>query len=509
MDNTTINQSDLNRFSPAYYQLRNKWIDAINLYEPVPGSLSNFLTRYSKEDPEEFAQRSKRVAQFNIIKMVIDFYGSMLFSTNLTATANDNYKADVEEFVNNCNPRGDSLWDFYREQVFPQAALYGNVDVFTDLPASPSGAISLQQQQEQGLDKPYCFLVPPINRVRWQVGPDDSYTYYQALDVAETQINPQFQIKQQDQYQCWTLDTVYSYDKKGTLVDIKPNPYGFIPAVCVTPQPSIRFYEDKLGDPLIDGLIELQKEVINTLSLISDYHASINFALLVFIQDISDGAEPMQESELTEVGNKRAAHLEGSGSKVQFVGPEPAGVKSMQDYLDQLLDKMFQLKLIPISGTDIKTHTSSSTIRSNLSTLYNALSRMAKHLERSVKQLLEMMLRVKYAGDPSFNVRNAAVAVQWNTNFSYESFINNLTQLATLKQTASDLSPTFVKEYAKKVAMSELYNIPENKKEEIISEMEKWNNKPTEVGKTVPVNLTPVRSITSDVNAANKVANTD
>lgn len=490
-----INKNSLNTYSTAYNQLKAKWTDALDLYEPIPGSLARFLPKHTKEDPEEYAVRLRKVAQVNAIKLIVDFYLSQLFSTNVRITS-ERHQDKVDSFIASCNQRGDSLLDFYREQVTPLAFVFGSVDVFCDLPEADQPVSSLAEQQSLGLDQPYCFVVPPLNRVRWQTDDAGRYTFYQSRDEIDTAINASMQIKHLTQYQCWMPDRVAVFDKDGTVISDAENPYGFVPAVAVTPLPSRRYYSDALGISLIDDQIDLQKLVITTLSMIEDYQANMNFAQFTMIWDTEEAGEPPPEGELKELGNKRGLMLKGKGSDAKFVSPDPAGIESMCRYFDQLLDKMFQIALIPVNSTDIKTHTSSSTIRSNFASLYNRLTTISKQLAKSMKQVIDMSLRIRGI-DPA----EADVSVQWENSFSYEAFISALEELREAKAVAADLSPTAVKELTKRAMSSKLYD--SGKMEEINDEIDAWVPQPVQPEKP---GVDPINSDNQSINAAAKIS---
>lgn len=468
----------LNSYSAAYWQMKPKWHAALDLFEPVysgatgygggsRSTLTAYLTQHPKEDPEEFSRRANRVAQVNVIKLILEFYGSMLFSNATRYDCDPEHKDRMMAFVNSCNLQGDTLDEFYREQAWIQSALFGTADVFVDLPQRSEDAKSLADEQEQGLSDPYVFIIPPLNRVRWQVDDAGNYTFYQSKDVIDEEINPAFVIKQKTQYQCWNSQTVSTFDKNGTLTGSKKNTHGFIPAVTITPIPSIRFPNEKIGTSLVDGLVELQTIIINTLSMIDDFHTAINFSLLTVIQDTSNGDEPPQEGDGAEFGNHRIAAFRGSGTKVGFVSPDPQGVKAMQEYLDQIICKMFDMALVPKDANSIKTHTSSNTIRSNLSQLYNRLTSIAKHLEKSMKKVIETALKIQ-----GIDPKDAKVNVQLPTDYSYESLINAIEQLAALKATAGDISNTAIREFTKKVIAPVLYNT--GKLDAINAEIDQW-----------------------------------
>jgi hypothetical protein len=157
---------NLTEYATTYSQLRPFWIDCLNLKEPLPGTLTQYLCKYTKEDDIEFSERVKRLAQLNLVDIISDIYLSMLFSTTVQIDS-ENHQDEVDAFVANCNAQGDGLVDWFREVVGPNALTYGVCDVFVDLPSAKTDIASLDQQRQAGVDQPYCYVVPPLNRVNW------------------------------------------------------------------------------------------------------------------------------------------------------------------------------------------------------------------------------------------------------------------------------------------------------------------------------------------------------
>jgi hypothetical protein len=271
------------------------------------------------------------------------------------------------------------------------------------------------------------------------------------------------------QFTQWTPDTVTRLDGEGKLVgEIAPNPYGFIPAVSVMPISSKRFYSDRIGISLVKDVLPLQVVALNLISLILDFHEAVNFGQRVIVQDTSNGDEPPEEGELKEMGNKRGLILRGKDSKFSIETPDAAGVESMRGFLCEMIDRAYQSVLIPSDSNLNKTHQSAQTIRSNLSQLYNRLASISKHYEKATKQLIEMALRVQGI-DPA----EANVSVSWDTNFSYEAFINAVQELQALRQAVGDISPTAIKEMAKLVVGPRLYTT--GKMDAIIAEIDAFS----------------------------------
>ena len=482
MDNSKPLPTKVNKtsHSVAYWQMRTQWIDALNLKEPLPGTLARYLYKYPREDDDEFAERLKRLAQVNFVDAVIEFYCAMLFSTNVQI-ASEKYPDEVKSFAADCTGQGDSLVDYFRDMVAPNAFLYGITDVFVDLPAAMDAPISLQAQRESGIDQPYCYIVPALNRTRWDIGTDGSYSMYVSEDVINTQVAAQMGIQDPRQRQEWTEETEWRADKvtvtekegakKPKQISETPNPFGLIPAVSVTPLASMRFFNDRIGVSLVKDIVPLQKLVLNLMSLLMDAQENSNFAQRYIIQDTSNGDMPPEEGELKEAGPKRGVVLYGANSKFGIASPDASGAEAMRMYLNDIIDRIYQSAFIEAGTDQNKTHQSAQTIRSNNARLYNRLSKISKNLEKSMKRVVEMSLRVR-----GIDPKEAKVSVQWDTNFSYEAFVSALEELSLLRETAGDISTTLVKEFVKKTVGPEVYN--SGKIDEIMAEIDKWQPAP-------------------------------
>lgn len=465
---------DITNFNSAYWQMRQFWIDALNLKEPlvaggITTGLALYLNRYAKEDDGEFAQRIKRLAQVNFVDLVIDAYCSMLFSTDIRITAGK-HQDRVDKFVNSCNEQGDTLKEFCREMVAPASFLYGIVDVFVDLPSVGQEIQSQEQAREAGLDAPYCYMVPPLNRVAWSLDDARNYTIYRSQDIINQQLSAGMQVKDKHQYNEWTLKTVDVYDSAGGLREQRDNPFGFIPAVSFVPLPSMRFYDDRIGLSLVQDVLSLQKLILNLISLILDFHESVNFGMRVLIQDTTNDDEPPTQGELEEGGNKRGLILKGSGSDYKILTPDAAGVEAMCRFLDQVIERAWQSVRIPSDSNMNKTHQSRGTIRGNMAPLYNRLTRISKHFEKAMRQLIEMALRVQGI-DPA----EAQVQVQWGTNFAFESFATAIEELTAARNVVQDIAPTAVAELTRKTMGAQIYD--SEKIGAVNDEIDKWVEK--------------------------------
>ena len=472
----------ISSYNTAYWRMRPFWTDAINLYEPLPDTMGQYLFRYSSEDDQDFAERLKRLAQINFVEYVVQFWCSILFSTSVKIGSKA-YQDRVDAFVKSCNKQGDTLMEYFRDEVAPASFLYGLTDVFVDLPPKPAGDVSMQQADELGIRRPYCYMVPPLNRVYWKLDENKNYSEYRSSDVQNTQIGSNMQIKDALQYTYWTLDRVAKYDEQGAMLGAPtPNPFGCIPAVTVQHRNSQRFYFDRIGVSLVKDVIPLQKLLLNLISLIFDFHEQTNFAHRVIIQSTKDGAESLApvEGEQKEASSKKGMILYGEGSDLKIVTPDPAGINSMQELLGQMVQMVFLSCGLPSDINANKTHQSEGSVRSNRAYLYNAMTRVARQFEKSIRKIVEMALRVQ-----GIDPEEAGVTVEWDCNFSYEAFLSALEELKTLRDVVQDISPTAVKAYAEMSVFPKVYNSPYI--DDIRKEFADWKPEATEYNPDAPV----------------------
>jgi len=464
-----------NTHAVAYWYFRDMWIDALNLYEPLPTTLPLYLKKYEKEDKEEFASRARSLAQVNILYLVIEATISMLFSTNIDIKC-DKFQEEIFDFVDNCNQHGDTLIEFAREQIAPSSFVYGSSDIVIDMPEKGQDVLTIDRQKAFGI-KPYCYIIPPLNRPNWRINNFGDYTEYFSQDILNTQIQGNLQLnsspESKKEYTHWTLDKVSKYDSNGQFVDDKKNPYGFIPIItCMPVAKSMRYPNERIGRSLVQDIIPLQKLILNVMSLIYDFHENVNFPERIWKQDTENGEEPPTEGELSEGGNKRGKIMRGKDSDYFLVEPDVKGVESMVCYLNQLIERCYQTLSMPSDANINKTHQTGDTIRSNQAVLFNRLSVYCKNFCKTIKEIIEMMLRV--IGKSEEEIVDAKICIDWSTNFSYESFVNALEQLSVLKQTMADMCPLAVAEFAKKTLAPQFYGSDSHIMNDIEQKLDDW-----------------------------------
>ena len=240
---------------------------------------------------------------------------------------------------------------------------------------------------------------------------------------------------------------------RGRHSEERTNPFGFVPAVSVIPLPTMRYYEYRMGISLVQDVVPLQKTILNLISLILDFHESVNFAMRVLKQDTSNQDDPPTEGELQEQGNRRGLLIRGANSDYKIVTPDVRGVEAMCNFLQELIERAFQSVRIPSDANVNKTHQSRGTIRGNMAPLYNRMVRISRHFEKAMRQTIEMALRIQ-----GIDPKEAGVQVQWGNNFAFDSFINAIEEATAFRNLAQDLAPTAVAAIVKKSMGAQIYD---------------------------------------------------
>lgn len=450
---------NLNKHNVAYRKLQLQHKDASKLYEPEPGQVAGYLNRNATEDAEEFSSRAASAYQINLLRDGVLFYQSQLHASDGKVTC-DTYEDIVNGIVANFTLSGKSMWDFARDEITPNAFLDGSVDIFGDLTQPATAPISLAEELASEAYQPYYYVTHWLNRVQWTVGDDGEYLFYQSKDIENTEVNPGMGIQQVDRYAIWTPETYCKYDTKGKLQSEVPNPYGFIPAVTCIPFESRNFPNNKIGIPLIQDAIELQKNIINKLSLIDNFHSQCSFSIGVLKDgrdNVDPGQQPEDDNQETEsLGNNRLVKVVGANSDFNFRAPDPRSVLAMQDWLLSQVDQGYRSMGMPINSVDVKTHTSANSIKATLGQTRYRLRLIAASLERTLKSCIDMGLRLKGLDPVKANVK-----VSIDKTFSLEALMDGLVELKAMRDAAVDqISRTYYGKYTEAV-MARAVDSPE------------------------------------------------
>ena len=114
---------NINREHPEYVAKKAMWKKYRDLYsggEQLREQASDYLVRRSKEPNDVYQERLSRVYYENYIGSIIDWYSATLLRREpalVAEGANDSGKQFFNEFAEDCDLKGTSLADFFRQQL--------------------------------------------------------------------------------------------------------------------------------------------------------------------------------------------------------------------------------------------------------------------------------------------------------------------------------------------------------------------------------------------------------
>ena len=172
MLNINIEHPDYVRAKP----LRNKYRHLYTGGEQFREHAAEYLVRRSKEPNEVYAERLSRVFYENYVGSIIDWYAATLMRREPVITydgPNDSGKAFFATLSDNCDLKGTSLTDFFRQQLV-QALINGKSYIIVDFPRVTAAVTSRAQEDAVGKSRAFLADYSPDEVINWSY--DDNGT---------------------------------------------------------------------------------------------------------------------------------------------------------------------------------------------------------------------------------------------------------------------------------------------------------------------------------------------
>lgn len=251
----------LNTTHQLYLRWRDRWQFLMQSY--VGGKEyrdAGHLTRYVLENDGEYQQRLITTPYINHCASVIQIYNSFLFRESPDRDFDSwEGRADLEDFLKDCDYEGRSFNDFMRE-VATWSSVFGHCWVL--MTKANVGAATQQQEIDMGL-RPTVNLITPLvcSDWRWERKPTGRYELVYLKYVEE--VVDRLQI-----VKVWTPTTIETWEldqsaKTAQMRTQEPNELGMIPAILVYNQRSI---EKGIGVSDINDIADASKMIYNLMS---------------------------------------------------------------------------------------------------------------------------------------------------------------------------------------------------------------------------------------------------
>jgi hypothetical protein len=167
MTNTHIEQEH-----PDYTNKSRMWRRYRDLYaggEQFRHNAAEYLLRRQKEPLEVYQERLARVFYENYLGSIVDWYTATLVRREPVLEfegANEPAKDFYARFVQNCDLRGTTLTQFFKQQM-TEALVCGKSYMVVDFPRTDSPALTRADEDESGRSRAYLVAYNADELINW------------------------------------------------------------------------------------------------------------------------------------------------------------------------------------------------------------------------------------------------------------------------------------------------------------------------------------------------------
>jgi hypothetical protein len=168
---------NINREHPEYAAKKKMWKKYRHLYrggEEILEQASEYLVRRTKELNEVYEERLSRVFYENYIGSIIDWYAATLLRREpvlVVEGANESGKQFFNAFAEDCDLKGTSLADFFRQQLV-NTLIFGKTYVALDFPRFSQPAPNRAEEDATGRSRAFLVEYTPDEVINWSHGSD-------------------------------------------------------------------------------------------------------------------------------------------------------------------------------------------------------------------------------------------------------------------------------------------------------------------------------------------------
>jgi hypothetical protein len=170
MHNINIEHPDYIRCKPIWRKYRDLYVGG----EQLRDHASEYLVRRSKEPNEVYFERLSRVFYENYIGSIIDWYAATLIRREPIISidgSNEAGKRFFEDFSEDCDQRGTTIGEFFRNQLV-QALITGTSYIVVDFPRVTAPVTNRAQEDAVGKSRGFLVDYSPDEVINWSYDND-------------------------------------------------------------------------------------------------------------------------------------------------------------------------------------------------------------------------------------------------------------------------------------------------------------------------------------------------
>lgn len=270
-----------------YEQYAPLWEFFLKAYEGgrAMAAVENIF-RHSREHPDDFQERAKRLYYHNYCYPLVDFFTTFIYTETIQREGGKNGEW-FNDFITDVNLKGDSISDFMMT-VSDESQIFGMTYILVDAPSRDTAKVTkggvdtpveTKADEKDAKFRPYWVNVRPNEVLDWVT---DAFDKFQYLKRKETQTRVDVGMVKQDieRYTEWTPTGIKISEVDVTIVDqpvlitglsgvSSTNELGKVPFIVARYKRSKT--EKFMGLSFLNDIAFINREVMNLTSLLQEF----------------------------------------------------------------------------------------------------------------------------------------------------------------------------------------------------------------------------------------------
>lgn len=441
---------------PDYTERARMWRRYRDLYtggERFRLNAAEYLVRRLREPLEVYQERLARVFYENYVGSIVDWYAATLMREEPVIDLSDGNVKSREffgEFVQNCDRRGTTLTQFFRQQL-TEALVCGKSYIVVDFPRAGGAARSRAEEDALGQSQAYLLSYNADEVINW--------SYDDCGDMEWVVIRTSW-LKQDDvNAHGWKKETrwiyydrehyeIYERDKEIELVERGKHGFAGIGRVPV--------YELQVSDGmwLTNKAASLQLEHFNKSNALGWALTMGLFAMPVIYSE-RDWTQVVGESYYIQLGPQ---------DRFRWAEPDGKVYQIAADNLNRLKDEIYRVSFLMQQAGE-----SGGAMQSGLSKQWDFA--VTQEILSAYGDLVKDSMRNILSGVAAARRDEMKIDVTGMDSFDITSFGTEVSDAASLMSLGIE-SPTLKKQLQKRIALKYLCDARQEIKDQIAGEIE-------------------------------------
>lgn len=260
--------ANLQKKHPMYDEFKTEWEFFLNSYEGGEDFIEHNIFKHTRENPQDYKDRVSRAVYFNYVQPLVSFFSNFIFSEEIQRSGGS-HTEQYANFIKDVDKKGNKI-DIFMREVSDLCQIFGHIDILVDKKELPDGlkdrTLTVLDEQELGLDKPYFLVLYPFEVYDWKM--EEGKFIYLKRCIVEGHLE-----YYTEWYPTHIVKTILEKSKNGTLTirnaELLPNVLGLVPIVRSYYKTSKKYPE--MGLSFLKDIAAISRRIMNLSSLLDEF----------------------------------------------------------------------------------------------------------------------------------------------------------------------------------------------------------------------------------------------